>query len=299
MTLPGPRHRIWLVLLATMAAIPGVVAPGAARAQDMMSGIDLTSDSFTKSELTRADLEAKLAALKPGEVLDLSARSLNGLDLSGMDLRRTKLQSARINKVKLAGANLYGADLSEASLARTDLTGAKLDRSTITRTDFAQAILVDTTILRPSIYSGLAPHVGEAPSFSEARMTGARIFGRLDFADFQRADMTGVKFVGTDGRDENLSLGRGSFRAANFSGAILKDSNFGGANFSYSHFKGTDLRGANMRGSDLTRADFREADLTGADVTGANLDEADLSGAKGLDQLKGLSEALNVGRAVR
>jgi uncharacterized protein YjbI with pentapeptide repeats len=54
-----------------------------------------------------------------------------------------------------------------------------------------------------------------------------------------------------------------------------------------------------MRGSDLTRADFGDADLTGADVTGANLDEADLSGAKGLDQLKGLSEAVNVDRAVR
>jgi uncharacterized protein YjbI with pentapeptide repeats len=255
----------------------------------LLVGTAALGSALWAADMSAREISQKLFKIANGETADFTGKDFSGLDLAGLDFKGANL----------AGANLYGADLSEASLARTDLTGAKLDRATITRTDFAEAILVETTILRPSIYAGLAPHVGEAPRFSDARMTGARIFGRLDFADFQRADMTGVKFVGTDGRDENLSLGRGSFRAANFSGAILKDSNFGGANFSYSHFKGTDLRGANMRGSDLTRADFREADLTGADVTGANLDEADLSGAKGLDQLKGLSEALNVGRAVR
>ena len=45
-------------------------------AQNMM-GLDVTSDAFTKSEMTRADIERALAALVPGAVLDLSGRSLN------------------------------------------------------------------------------------------------------------------------------------------------------------------------------------------------------------------------------
>ena len=94
-------------------------------AQDMR-GLDVTSDAFTKAEMTRADIEAGLAALGPGAVLDLSGKSLNGLDLSSMDLRRTKLQSARINKVNLKGANLEAVVLDQAWSLKSDLTGAKL-----------------------------------------------------------------------------------------------------------------------------------------------------------------------------
>ena len=255
----------------------------------LLFGAMASGSAIEAADMSSRGVSQLLFKAKPGETPDLSGKDLSGLDLAGLDFKGANL----------AGANLYGADLSEAILAKSDLTGAKLDRATITRTDFAGAILANTTILRPSIYAELAPHVGEAPRFAQARMTGARIFGRLDFSSFEQADLTGVQFVGTDARDENSGMGLGSFRAANFNRAVLKGANFGGSNFSYSHFNGSDLRGANMRGADLTRADFRDADLTGADVTGANLDEADLSGAKGLDQLNGLSEALNVERAVR
>ena len=44
-----------------------------------MMGLDVTSDAFTKSEMTKADIERALAALAPGAVLDLSGRSLNGV----------------------------------------------------------------------------------------------------------------------------------------------------------------------------------------------------------------------------
>ena len=97
-------------------------------AQDMM-GLDVTSDAFTKSEMTRPDIEAGIAALAPNAVLDLSGKSLNGLDLSGMDLRRTKLQSARINKVNFKGSNLEGVVLDQAWSLNSDLTGANLKKS--------------------------------------------------------------------------------------------------------------------------------------------------------------------------
>jgi uncharacterized protein YjbI with pentapeptide repeats len=154
--------------------------------------------------------------------------------------------------------------------------------------------------MRPSIYSGLVPDVREAPRFTGARMANAQIFGRLDFADFQGADLTGVKFLGALGsRDENLSLGQGSYRAANFSQAKLAGVDFGGGNLYYARFAGADLRGANLKDTNLTRADFTGADLTGADVSGADLDEATVSGAKGLDKLKGLDQARNSDRLIR
>ena len=87
-----------------LAAIAAFASVFVVQAQDM-TGLDVTSDAFTKAEMSRADIEAAIAALEPNRVLDLSGKSLNGLDLSGLDLRRVKLQSARINKTSFKGAN--------------------------------------------------------------------------------------------------------------------------------------------------------------------------------------------------
>src|SRR5262245_6921804 len=67
-------------------------------AQDMLRFLDLKSDDFTKAEMTRTEIEAALAAADATKPLDLSAKRLNGLDLSGLDLRHTKLQAARLNR---------------------------------------------------------------------------------------------------------------------------------------------------------------------------------------------------------
>lgn len=249
----------------------------------------LLAPAALAADLTVRQLSEALFKSVPGTPVDFGGRDLRELDLSGLDFK-----SAR-----LVGANLYGTDLSDASFAGANLKGVKLDRATITRAEFSSSNLEQATILRPSVYSGLAPDAREAPRFAGARMVGVRIFGRLDFADFRWADMTEVSFVGTDGRDENLSLGRGSFKGANFSEAILKDAKLGGSNFSYAKFQGADLRGADLRDADFTRADFTGADLTDADVTGADLDEAIVSEAKGLEKLRGLAAAKNVDRLVR
>jgi len=230
------------------------------------------------AEVTVRQLSAALFGAGPGVAVDFAGKSLEGLDLAGLDFKQANL----------AEADLYGTDLSDARLSGVNLEGARLDRATITRADFSGANLQRATVLRPSIYSELAPHPREAPTFAGARMAGVRVFGRLDFADFRNADMSGARFVGTDGRDENLSLGRGSFRAANFSGANLAGAKFGGSNFSYARFAGANLAGADLRGCDLTRADFSDADLTGADLSGAIVEEASFSNAKGLEQATGL-----------
>ena len=117
---------IYKVVAMLASLTPAGVSP--LYAQDMM-GLDVKSDAFTKSEMTRPDIEAGIAALALNAVLDLSGKSLNGLDLSGMDLRRTKLQSARMNKVNFKGSNLEGVVLDQAWSLNSDLTGANLKKS--------------------------------------------------------------------------------------------------------------------------------------------------------------------------
>src|SRR5262245_1361315 len=68
--------RSWAAaLLAALIATP-------AAAQDMLRYLDLKSEEFSKADLSRAEVEAALAAAGPTGVVDLTGRRLNGLDLS-------------------------------------------------------------------------------------------------------------------------------------------------------------------------------------------------------------------------
>jgi uncharacterized protein YjbI with pentapeptide repeats len=67
-----------------------------AKAQDLSQYIDLNSEEFTKSDMTRAEIEAAITAASSGVVV-FFGKHLNRLDLSGLDLRKTRLQSAYLN----------------------------------------------------------------------------------------------------------------------------------------------------------------------------------------------------------
>jgi uncharacterized protein YjbI with pentapeptide repeats len=234
-------------------------------AQDMM-GLDVTSDAFTKSEMTRADIEAGLAALAPGAVLNLSGRSLNGLDLSGMDLRRTKLQSARINKVNLKGANLEKVVLDQAWSLNSDLTGANLKGASLFATQFGGSRL-------------------DGADFTEARVAG----------DFTNASMTNAIFDGADlsadEKNQSMGLMRGAFKSAKLDGASFKGANMARTLMEFASLRGADLTGANLRRSELAAADF-----TDANVAGANFDGADLNSAR-IGKMKHAEAAKNLDRA--
>ena len=77
--------------------------PAPAMAQGMTSGVDLSTKAFTAAEMTRADVEALIAARQPGAGLDLPDKSLNGLDLSGLDLSKANLRGSRLIGARLAG----------------------------------------------------------------------------------------------------------------------------------------------------------------------------------------------------
>ena len=259
---------------ALMPHITGSPYVSPAAAQDLIQYLDLTTDELTKSNMTRAEIEAGLANLKDGETLDLSTKWLNKLDLSGMDLTRTNLRASRLNGSNLKGAKLDGVQLDAAWALKADFTGAS----------FIGASLFQTQMM-------------------DCKIDGANFSNAMVGADFSRATLTNAIFdhamLGPDLTNQSMGLMRGVLKGANLEGASFK-----GANLTRSAFEYASLKGANFEGANLDGAELGGADLTGANIAGANLEKADVNsakllGLKGKDSAKGLDKMLNLDRAFK
>jgi uncharacterized protein YjbI with pentapeptide repeats len=270
--MPLRAARFALAALVYCGATSHSVVPPAYA--DMVDSLDLKSDDFTKAEMTRADLEAALAALKPGETLDLSGKRLNGLDLSGLDLTRTRLQAARLN-----GSNLSGSKLD----------GVVLDAVWALKSDFTNASFIGASLFQTQM--------------RDAKIDGANFSHAMVGADMTRASVTNANFqnamLAPDLTNQSMGLMRGVLKSANLTGA-----DFTGANLTRSSFEFANLTGANFSGANLTGAELAGANLTGATVTGATLDDADVDSAKligliGSEKAKGLDKLKNADKARR
>jgi uncharacterized protein YjbI with pentapeptide repeats len=256
----------WAAALAIFAAVPAV------HAQDM-TGLNITSDDFTKAEMSRSDVEAGIAALAPGKVLDLSGKSLNGLDLSAMDLRRVKLQSARINKTNFKGANLEGVVLDQAWALNSDFSGANLKSASLFATQFGGGKL-------------------DGADFSNAHVA----------ADFTNASVTKAKFDGADlsadEKNQSMGLMRGAFKSTNLDGSSFKGANMARVMMEFASLRGVDLTNADLRKSELAAADLTDAEVTGANFDGADLNATKIGKMKNAAAARNLDKAKNLGQAV-
>ena len=263
-------HKL-IALIFSYGAFTIAAAPPAA-AQDLLKYFDLTTDEFTKSDMTRAEIEAALAKLPEGQTLDLSAKRLNNLDLSGMDLSRVKLNAARINGCNFKGSNFSGVSLDSAWALKSDFTNATFIGSSLFQTQMM-----------------------------DAKLDGANFSNAMVGADMSRASLVGALFqdamLAPDLTNQSMGLMRGVLKSAKLDGASFK-----GANLKRSSFDFASLRGADFEGADLEGAELSGADLTGANVTNANFDKADVNGTKliglvGRDSAKGLDTAVNRDKA--
>jgi uncharacterized protein YjbI with pentapeptide repeats len=259
-----------LMVVVTVVAAACAVVP--ARAQDM-TGLDVISDAFTKSEMTRSDIEKAISALRPGETLDLSGKSLNGLDLSGMDLRRVKLQAARLNNTNLKGANLEGVVLDQAWALKSDWSGANLKKSSLFATQFGGSKL-------------------DGANFSEARVA----------ADFTNASVTNAVFDGADlsadEKNQSMGLMRGAFKSAKLDGSSFRGANMARVMMEFASLRGADLSNATLRGGEFAGADFTDANVAGTNFEGADLNAARIGTLKNRNAAKNLDKAKNYDKAL-
>lgn len=244
------------------------------------------------ADISVREIASALFKAKPGERLDYSNHDMTYLDLAGLDFKGANL----------AHSDLYGADFTGANLKGTNLSHTRLNRSVLIRADLSGADLTEATIFRPTVYSDLAQNLADAPRFSGADMTRARVMANLSGSDFRGAKMENVDFSPLEARPGQgtiTSMMKNVLKSCDFSGANLHHANFNRADLTFASFVGADLTEADLTGTDLSKVDFRGADLTGADMTGADLYGANLTGAKGLETVKGLSTATNYDKAVR
>jgi hypothetical protein len=100
---------------------------------------------------------------------------------------------------------------------------------------------------------------------------------RLQYANFEDADLRGVTFTGANLYRANLT--RADLRAANLTATNLNRASLLGAHLSDAKLVGARMIGVDLSGANLSGAALVSAELPGANLTDANLSGANLSGA--------------------
>jgi len=253
--------RVWIVL-----ALLSWLTPAAG--QGLLAGVDLSQPAFSRSELSRQQVVDLIRKRGDGETLDLSNKSLNGLDLSGLDLSRANLRAARLVRAKLAGAKLDRAVLDQAWLLEADLTGASLVG--------AHLFAAQMQRLR-----------ADDADFSRARVAGDLTGASLRRAKFVEADLS------ADMKNQSMGLMRAVLGQAHAEGANFMAADLMSADLTFLHARGASFAGADMKGADAAGADFLGANFDGAKVQGLDLDSAsiDASAKPALQDAKRLDRA--------
>lgn len=245
-----------------------------------MALMGLTASPIYGADLTRAQVVEALAQASSGTPADFSGKSLEKVDLGGLDLSGTSF----------AGANLFATRFEDSNLTGADLSGANLGLAWVIRANFTDADLSGADVQGLVVSSGLQTSPAEAPIFTRAKFTGARVIARFGGFDLRGADFTDAK-LGVDMRNQSMGILRADFSGANLEGADFIRADLGRAWFRFAKLRGARLVGASLLHADFSGADLTGADLTGADATGADFGAAILEGAKGLETVTGLDRA--------
>ncbi|AGK58118.1 hypothetical protein HYPDE_32218 [Hyphomicrobium denitrificans 1NES1] len=238
-------------------------------AQSMTDMVDLSSDAYTKAEMSRADIAIAIGKLQPGKKLNLSGKALNGLDLSGMDLRRVNLQAAHMMHTDFSNSNLDGVNLDSAWSLNSKWVGAKLRGASLFQTQLQGADL-------------------ERVDFSGAHVAGDFSKASLRNAVFDKADLS------PNEANQSMGLMRGTFKNSTLDGASFRGANMHRVLIEFSSLKDADLTGANLDDAELGGSSFEGANVSGANLVNADFTSANvggiknLKGAKNWDKAKGL-----------
>jgi uncharacterized protein YjbI with pentapeptide repeats len=227
------------------------------------------------AELTRADVQSKLASTPAGQTASFVGSSLAGADLHDLDLSHADLSGA-----DLSGADLRGAKLVGSKLVGTKLPGAKLNLAWIIGADFSHADLSGADLETLIVSAGMQTLPQEAARFIGANLTGAKVTARFNLYDMHGANLSHIQ-ASADMRNQSMGLIRTEFSQTNLNDANFKDAALAHVNFEFAKLARANFSGADLSYADFTGADLTDADLSGANTTGAIFTNAVLKGVKG------------------
>jgi uncharacterized protein YjbI with pentapeptide repeats len=227
------------------------------------------------TELTRADVQSKLASTPVGQTASFVGLSLTRADLHDLDLSHANLSGA-----DLSGADLRGAKLVGSKLVGTKLVGAKLNLTWIIGADFSDADLSGADLETLIVSAGMETLPQEAARFVGANLSGAKITARFNLYDMHGANLSHIQ-ASADMRNQSMGLIRTEFSQTNLTDANFKDAALAHVNFKFAKLARANFSGADLSYADFTGADLTDADLSGAKTTGTIFEQAVLKGTKG------------------
>ena len=227
------------------------------------------------AELTRADVQSKLASTPAGQTASFVGSSLAGADLHDLDFSHADLSG-----VDLSGADLRGAKLVGGKLVGAKLPGAKLNLAWIIGADFSHADLSGADLQTLIVSTGMQTLPQEAARFVGANLSGAKVTARFNLYDMHGANLSHIQ-ASADMRNQSMGLIRTEFSQTNLNDANFKDAALAHVNFQFAKLARANFAGADLSYADFTGADLTDADLTSANTTGAIFTQAVLKGVKG------------------
>ena len=236
----------------------------------------LEPSGILAAELTRADVQSKLASTPAGQTASFAGLSLAGADLHDLDFSHADLSGA-----DLSGADLQGAKLVGSKLVGTKLKGAKFNLAWIIGADFSHADLSGADLETLIVSNGLQTLPQEAASFVGANLSGAKVTARLSLDDMRGANLSHIQ-ASADMKNQSMGLIRTEFSQTNLNDANFEDAMLAHVNFEFAKLARANFSGADLSYADFTGANLTDADLTGANTTGAIFAQAVLKGVKGL-----------------
>ncbi len=264
------------------------------RSQQSLSSVATILDKISKKDnagykIKNIDLSGKTLCginLHEHEIsgINLNNAYLNGANLRLANMQGAKLTNAHLRRAYIGEANLQGANMMNANMEGTDLMLANLQNATLhetnlQRTDLNNANLQGATLIRSNLKKAQLFRTNlQGVNMAEANLQGAQLAEvYLQNADLTKANLQGVKL--TDAQLDETTLVSANLQEVNIrgidaKGANFNDANLEGANLSDIDAKGSTFVGANLKGAYLRESDLPKANLTNADLYAANLTEA-------------------------
>jgi uncharacterized protein YjbI with pentapeptide repeats len=245
-----------------------------------------TPDMAAFLQLVRPTADEFLADLRKGKyngplkntIWDNFAQTIrlsgSKLDLQAADLQGLYLYGAKLDEVKLDGADFRKAKLEYAHIE--NISGARFDDASAPNIHFNS--VEDCSFRRANLekawfFHEYRTHRAVRCDFREARMSKARLYGETcDNCNFSGADLS-------DAEIQNTSFISCNFTRADLSSVHAVSSKLDGAILAKAKLERADLRHASLVNADLRGAVLHDAVLSGADLSGANVEGADFKGA--------------------